>query len=78
VSSAFSIANQFCAAFLNGRGGRLTAQNGWFRPGRAVMLSGGSYQCYNDEADGDPAARPVGSCAGCLEGGLASHGRCCH
>ena len=31
---AFSIGNQFCVAFLYGRAGRLTAQNGGFRPGQ--------------------------------------------
>ena len=33
-----------------------------------VMLSGGSYQCYNDN-QGDPAVAPIGSCSSCTEGG---------
>ena len=35
MASVFPIVDQFCMALLNGRPGRLTAQNGGFRPGRA-------------------------------------------
>eukprot|EP01051_Picozoa_sp_SAG22_P001329 SAG22_NODE_51_length_24458_cov_19.853161_9_plen_526_part_00 len=36
-----------------------------------VMLSGGSYECYNDPQDPtlQPPPQPVGSCASCTEGG---------
>ena len=33
---AFPIENQFCVAFLYGRAGRLTPQNGGFRPGQGA------------------------------------------
>ena len=51
------------------------ATNGTLVPGMVmrggVMFSGGSYLCYNDAgAPGNPpGADPVGSCAGCTEGG---------
>jgi hypothetical protein len=35
--SAFSIVNRFCMARLHGRAGRLTAQNGGFRPGQFTI-----------------------------------------
>ena len=36
-----------------------------------VMMSGGSYLCYNDVSDptNPPGAAPIGSCQGCTEGG---------
>jgi len=34
-----------------------------------VMLSGGSYACYNDPQDPQYPLQPVGSCQGCVEGG---------
>ena len=33
---AFSCVNRFCMGFLYGRAGRLTAENGGFRPGQVV------------------------------------------
>ena len=42
-----------------------------FKMKGGVMLSGGSYLCYNDPQDptNPPGAVPVGSCHGCTEGG---------
>ena len=34
-----------------------------------IMLSGGSYACYNDPQDPQYPLPPVGSCQGCVEGG---------
>lgn len=36
-----------------------------------VMMSGGSYLCYNDpgQSSNPPGADPIGSCQGCTEGG---------
>lgn len=34
-----------------------------------VMLSGGSYTCYNDKQSREGGMEPVGTCKGCVEGG---------
>eukprot|EP00911_Craspedida_sp_UC1_P000831 UC1_evm1s637 len=34
-----------------------------------LMMSGGSYQCYNDPKDPDMPVTPVTTCKGCMEGG---------
>jgi hypothetical protein len=42
-----------------------------FKMKGGVMMSGGSYLCYNDPQDptNPPGAMPIGSCQGCTEGG---------
>ena len=51
---AFPIVNQFCTVILYGRGGRLTAQNGDFRPGQCEALP----TCATFDCAAVPCPRP--------------------
>ena len=54
---AFPMTKRFCAARLHGRGGRVTAQNGGFRPGQDAGMS--NFEIYHHTFDPGTVCHPL-------------------